>query len=195
MDPDLPSDEESLKGTRDWPHAPPHRLVEGGTFFLTVRCVEERHHFATPERRDFLQESLLNLATYYEWKMEAWAVLSNHYHFVAHSPNKPDSLSKFLRHVHGDTARYVNRLDGRAGRQVWHNFRETHLTYQNSYLARLNYTHQNAVHHRIVPVANQWRWCSAAKFEQSVTPAWCKTVYGFKFDQIDEEDGENDGAM
>ena len=32
-------------------------------------------------------------------------------------------------------------------REVWANYRETHLSFPTSYLARLNYTHQNPVHH------------------------------------------------
>ena len=73
---------------------------------------------------------------------------------------------------------------------MWQNYRETHLTFQHSYLAMLNYTHQNAVHHGLVPVANQWPWCSATSFEQAVTEAWRKTIYGFKFDEIARGDGE-----
>ena len=63
---------------------------------------------------------------------------------------------------HANTARAVNDLDGLEGRQVWHNFWDKHLTYEKSYLARLNYVHQNAVKHGLAPVANQYPWCSAA---------------------------------
>jgi putative transposase len=69
------------------------------------------------------------------------------------------------------------------GRQVWFNFRETRLTYEKSYLARLNYTHRNAVKHKLVPVANQYPWCSAAWFERTATAAQVKTIYGFKTDR------------
>ena len=54
---------------------------------------------------------------------------------------------------------------------MWHNFWDTKLTFEKSYLARLNYVHQNAVKHVLVPAANQYRWCSAAWFEQTATRA------------------------
>jgi len=41
---------------------------------------------------------------------------------------------------------------------LWHNFWDTRLTYQKSYLARSEYVHQNAVKHGPAPVANQYRW-------------------------------------
>ena len=74
--------------------------------------------------------------------------------------------------------------DNAAGRQVWHNFWETRLTYERSYLARLNYVHQNAVRHGLVRVANQYRWCSADWLERTATPAQMKTVYSFKIDKL-----------
>ena len=67
-----------------------------------------------------------------------------------------ESLPRMLGLLHEKTAKWINELDKTPGRQVWHNFRETRLTYEKSYLARLNYTHQNAVKHKLVAVANQY---------------------------------------
>ncbi len=89
-----------------------------------------------------------------------------------------------LTHLHADTAREINKCDGVTDRQVWFNFWDTELTYEKSYLARLNYVHQNPVKHGLVPVANQYRWCSAAWFEQTATPSQVSTIYGFKTDQL-----------
>jgi hypothetical protein len=62
------------------------------------------------------------------------------------------------------------------------------LTYEKSYLARLNYVHQNPVKHALVPVANQYRWCSAAWFERTATPAQVRTIYSFKIDRLSVHD-------
>jgi hypothetical protein len=40
------------------------------------------------------------------------------------------TLRKFLRHLHADTAREVNRLDEQQSRQVWHNYWESCLTFE-----------------------------------------------------------------
>jgi len=52
----------------------------------------------------------------------------------------------------------------------------------------LNYVHQNAVKHKLVPVANQYPWCSAAWFEREASPAQVNTIYGFKIDRVKVED-------
>ncbi len=189
----LPSEEESCRGTRDWPHAPPHRLSSAGVYFVTARTLDRHPHFEAPERRSFLRDRLLELTGQYGWRLEAWAVLSNHYHLVGHSPEataSAESLRRLLRHLHADTARHVNRLDATPGRQVWHNYRETRLTYQHSYLARLHYTHANAVHHRLVAVAADYPWCSARAFEAACTAAWVRTVRSFGIDEIARKDGD-----
>jgi putative transposase len=89
-----------------------------------------------------------------------------------------------LGSLHEKTAKWVNKLDETAGREVWHNFWETRLTHKRSYLARLNYVHQNPVKHRLVRVANQYPWCSAGWFERTARPAQVKTIYAFKTDRL-----------
>jgi len=174
-----------------WPHAPLHRLSDGGTYFLTVSTYHKQHHFRGAVRLAVLHRGLLTVARKFGWQLEAWSVFSNHYHFVAHSPQDEEgagSLSTMLGHLHQETARWVNQLDGAKGREVWYNFRETRLTYEKSYLARLNYVHQNAVKHGLVSVANQYPWCSAAWFERTARPAQVKTIYGFKTDKVKVDD-------
>jgi putative transposase len=135
-----------------------------------------------------LEDELLTLALRYHWQLEAWAVFVNHYHFVARGHAQEGRLDKFLKHLHSNTARKVNQLDDRGGRSVWHNFWDTKLTYERSYLARLNYVHQNAVRHGLVSVSNQYPGCSASWFELTVSPAMGKTIYSFKVDKLNIDD-------
>ena len=167
-----------------WPHAPVHRLGEGGTYMVTASTHRKAHHFRGTERLRVLHRGLLAVARDFGWRLEAWAVFSNHYHFIAHAPADATTLPDMLSVLHVKTAGWVNRLDGAAGRQVWFNYWETRLTYEKSYLARLGYVHQNAVRHGLVPVASQYPWCSAAWFEREAAPAMVKTIRAFKVDRV-----------
>ena len=191
---DLPDDEKSAKGTRDWPHAPPHRLWQCGVYFVTARTFESRPLLQDDSMKDWFQETLFTVADEFGWTLEAWAILSNHYHLVGHSPKGPDgteSLRSMIRKLHSLTTRELNRRDHQPGRtRLWQNFRETCLTHQRSYLARLHYVHQNAVHHRLVAVGSDWKWCSAALFKKAVTPAWLRTITSFRYDEIAAKDGD-----
>ncbi len=174
-----------MNPTPAWPHAPTHRLAASGTYFVTAGTYQKAHFFHTSERLDVLQRGLLQLALDFGWHVEAWAIFSNHYHFIAHSPaTGAATLPLMLGKLHGKTALWLNRRDTAPTRKVWHNYRETLLDIEPSYHARLHYVHANPVHHGLVPVANQYPWCSAAWFERNATPAQVKTLYGFKIDRI-----------
>jgi putative transposase len=183
------ADSASTTATRsDWPHAPLHRISDHGTYIVTAATLGSLHHFRGAERLDALQNALLTQLQEGGWEVEAWAVFSNHYHFVAHARRGSTLLDDLLTELHRSTALHVNQLDAATNRQVWFQFWETELTCEASYLARLNYVHQNAVKHRLVPVANQYRWCSAAWFERTATPAQVKTIYRLKTDRLRIED-------
>jgi len=172
----------------DWPHAPVHRLDSDGIYIVTAATLHKDHLFADACRLTSLQHLLLSLAKEYQWRLEAWAVFTNHYHFVARSNNDSTNLKRLLKHLHADSARELNRVDDRIGRRVWFNFWDTKLTYERSYLARLNYVHQNPIKHGLVAKANQYHWCSAAWFERVAPPAMVKTIYGFKTDKLNIHD-------
>jgi putative transposase len=167
-----------------WPHAPEHRLGEAGTFMVTAGTYQKEHFFNDGSRLRLLHNALLTITNRHEWRLEAWAVFPNHYHFVAHSPRNAGTLHDLLRELHSRTAVALNRYDGTLGRKIWHNYWDTQLTHQVSYLARLNYVHQNAVKHGIVSVASQYPWCSADWFEKRATPAQMKTLYSFKTERL-----------
>src|SRR5215831_4981245 len=174
-----------------WPHAPAHQLSENGTYFVTAGTYLKAHHFCIPRRLAVLQRGLLTVARDFSWQLEAWAVFSDHYHFVAHSPSHvgdANSLSQMLAMLHKRTASWINRLDNAPRRKVWHNFWDTKLTYEKSYLARLNYVHQNAVKHGLVPAANQYPWCSARWFEEIASPAMVRSIYRFRIDALSLRD-------
>ncbi len=173
---------------KDWPHAPVHRLSENGIYIVTAGTLNKEHLFASPKQRTLLEGLLLSRSKQHQWQLEAWAIFSNHYHYVVRGNPGSTNLREFIRHFHSETARELNALDQIEGRTVWHNFWDTRLTLQHPYLARLNYVHQNAVKHGLVAAANQYPWCSAAWFERTASPAQVKTIYGFKTDRVNVHD-------
>jgi len=172
----------------DWPHSPVHRLGQAGSYMVTCGTYEKEHRFRGTQRLEFLHDCLLGLAEEYAWNLQAWAVFSNHYHFVAISPPDAETLVVFLKKLHSDTAMAVNRWDHTPGRQVWFQYWDKHVTFPQSYYARLNYVHTNAIHHRLVAEPSLYPWCSAGWFQRHATTAFYKTVMRFKFDRVSVPD-------
>jgi len=143
-------------------------------------------------RLDFLHNTLMKTAIEQGWQLEAWAVFANHYHFVARRLpshfNSTTTLREMVSQVHQETSTWMNGADAAQGRKVWHNFWDSTLTYEKSWIARLNYVHSNPVKHGIVKLARDYPWCSAAWFERVASASWLKTVYAFKTDRLKIED-------
>ena len=131
---------------------------------------------------------MLQLAEDFNWQLQAWAILANHYHFMARSPHNPANLPAFLSNLYVCTAKYVNTQDNMPNRRVWWQYWDSRITYQYSYLARLNYVNQNPVRHGIVQVATAYPWCSAHWFEETTPTSFYKTVSSFKIDRVNVVD-------
>jgi putative transposase len=172
----------------NWPHGPKHWLFEPGLYIVTTGTYRKLLHLNSPPRLDFFQESLFKCASEFGWHLRAWAVLANHYHFVAASPCDPRTLRKFLGKLHMQTAERLNLWDNKPGRKVWFQFWDSHITFERSYLARLNYVHQNPVRHGIVPLAENYKWCSASWFSATAPSAFVKAVKNFKIDRVNVPD-------
>lgn len=154
---------------------------------FTAATLHKAKLFDTPEKLDYLERELLDSLQSDGWKMQAWAVFPNHYHFVAIAPENPDVTST-IRRLHGRTARQFHLMDGVTGRKVWFQFYDSALTYQSSYFARLSYVHRNAVRHGIVREPRDYRWCSARWFSEQATRAQYESLMELPIDKVNVVD-------
>jgi len=155
---------------------------------VTAATYQKVLHFNSDDRLQYLHDNLLILAKEFQWSLQSWAVFANHYHFIAKSPEDPKNLPVFLTKLHIRTAKYVNEKDNQSNRKVWWQYWDSHISYQYSYLARLNYVNQNPVKHGIVSRATDYPWCSAAWFEKTADLSFQKTVSSFKTDKVNVVD-------
>jgi putative transposase len=118
----------------NWPHAPAHWLFEPGLYMVTAGTHQKLPHLNMPERLDFFLDSLFARAGEFGWELRAWAVMANHYHFVAVSPPDPASLWKFLGKLHMQTAKQINLWDNTPGRKVWFQFWDSRITFLLGFL-------------------------------------------------------------
>ena len=152
-------------------------MVTGGTY-------RKAPFLDTPEKLDMFLDALFRVAEEFAWKLQAWAIMANHYHFISVHSGDAAVLRSLVGKLHMVTAKELNRRDATPSRRVWYQYWDSHISYQRSYMARLNYVHNNPVHHGIARVAAAYKWCSAAWFERSASPALRKTVASFKVDKL-----------
>jgi putative transposase len=167
-----------------WHHQPTHVFLPGQFYMVTAGTLYKAHHFQGMDRLSFLQEALMDALHKNGWIAQSWAVFPNHYHFIAQAPENAETLKLVIKALHAHTAGEINRRDLTVGRQVWYQYWDTCLTYEKSYLVRLNYVNNNPVRHGIVPVATQYPFCSANWFEQHAEPGFRRKVASFRYDRL-----------
>ena len=172
----------------EWHHSPTHRLKANGAYIITGATLHKKPFFKRGESLDLLQTTLFQLAKRYRIALRAWAIFPNHYHLVLLTYPESADLGIFVRHLHSQSARELNKMDQTPGRRVWFNFWDSQLTWEGSYYARLNYVMNNPVRHRIVDDAKHYQWCSARWFAENVDGGHYKTVVSYGYERLEIED-------
>ena len=171
-----------------WPHAPMHSFSERGIYMVTAGTYRKQHILNSSEKRTIVRDLLFKYTEQHGWRLQAWAIMANHYHFVAVSPDNAQSLRNVISKLHEYSAKKINRIETTPGRKVWHNYWDSHITHQTSYYARLRYVHQNPVHHGVVDNAANYRWCSQAWLEHHAERSFIHTLARFKTECINVHD-------
>jgi putative transposase len=149
------------------PHSPPHLDGPERTFLITAACYEHRALLLEDHRRLELLTELQQLSHEHGARLEAWVVLPNHYHLLAHAPSIRE-IGKAIGLVHGRTSRRWNEEDDRAGRKCWYRFADRAIRSDSHYFACLNYIHANPVKHGFVRSGLDWAASSVHQFESDL---------------------------
>ena len=74
-------------------------------YMVTAGTLHKRPIFDGDDRLHLLQDALFEVTRAYGWRLQAWSVFSNHYHFVAQSPQDAVTLRPMIQRLHSQTAR------------------------------------------------------------------------------------------
>ena|ERR1041385_803048 len=169
-----------------WSHAPFHFNATDGIYIVTCSTYLKRDFYRASADRDFFQSQLFAVAKMHHLILHAWCVLINHYHLILDA--QKNTLEQFFRHLHSTASIELNKRQDRPGRKVWFQYRDTQITDEKSYFARLKYVQENAVHHRVVGNALNYRWCSAQWFADHASRGLVKAVEQANLTDVKVED-------
>ncbi len=148
-------------------HTPPHWFVSNAIYIVTGSTLDKKLLLNSEEKCRQFCETLISRAGLLKWSLDAWAVMPNHYHFVARSPENAVTLKSLIQGVHSISAKFVNQMDATPGRRVWHNYWDTCIRSETSYYARLQYVMMNPVKHGLVQNPEDYQFSSYKYFLES----------------------------
>ena len=157
------------------PHQPPHPVRDQPYYLLTATCYLHANRMPTPERRQQLLDALFEAFVTAGIEINAWVVLPNHYHLLAHVHNFA-MLGRLYRRVHGPTARLWNLEDGLTG-SVWYSFADRAIRSDRHYCTTLNYIHYNPVKHRWARSPYAWAESSVHWYLATMGREWLRELW------------------
>jgi hypothetical protein len=95
-----------------WPHAPPHYFTAHGTYIITAATLHRKRLFDPGAKLDLLRNTTFEMARNYALVLQAWAFFANHYHLVASFENTKATHRDFVRHLHRELSKRLNRVNG-----------------------------------------------------------------------------------
>ena len=156
MNPDQRRETLALRRLRHHPqHSPRHHKEGKGLYLITSTCYEHQPWIGASElRMDRFSSALLEVLGSHTNRIDAWVVLTNHYHAVVQRLGK----------LHGRTSFQWNGEDETRGMKVWFNTLEREISGDAHHIAAIHYVHHNPVKHGWVKKWDEWKWSSAAAY-------------------------------
>jgi putative transposase len=157
-------------------HQPPHLALEQTYCLLTAACYNHHAHMQSPERRQAVLDLLFEQFIQRGMEIQAWVVLGNHYHLLAHV-TELKALGDIFRRVHGRTSRDWNKEEETQGRRVWYRYSDRAIRSEGHYYTTLNYIHYNPVKHKLVASPYAWTWSSVHWYREHYGRTWLRGLW------------------
>jgi putative transposase len=94
----------------------------------------------------------------YEWELDHWVILGNHYHLIGKSKTGKD-MTRIIQGIHGSTSKPIQEATG-AAKPIWWNYWDYCPRNERDYFVRLNYLLWNPVKHGYVEELEDYAFSS-----------------------------------
>ncbi|MBN1478849.1 hypothetical protein EH223_14295 [candidate division KSB1 bacterium] len=153
-------------------HNPPHLFIPHATYFITGATLHKIHYLITDEIREHVREYMFKSFHHFNWTIDDWVILYNHYHIMARAPRDASSLARLINNFHRFSGLWIKKHLNILGEdKIWHNYWDTCVDYETSYYARIHYIWVNPVKHKYVDDPNKWQFGSyVSRQEKEIEP-------------------------
>jgi putative transposase len=138
-------------------HRPPHLLLDDQHYFITG-AIRNRRRLLDAALKGELITLSKTIFSQYDWHLEHWVFLDNHYHLIAKSGDG-GALPGLIRDLHSKSGLLI-RERTRCATPVWYNYWDHCLRDERDYQRHLNDLLWNPVKHGYVRDLNDWPFSS-----------------------------------
>ena len=139
----------------------PHRILLGGTYFISSSTWERRELFRVPEVAEILVQRILGCRDKGAYQLHEFVVMPNHFHLVM-TPGATTTLEKAMQLIKGGSSHEIHAQRGNK-MEIWQvGFHDWTIRDVEDYRAKVRYIHMNPVQARLVERPEDWPFGSAS---------------------------------
>ena len=139
---------------------PPHRILPGGTYFVSSATWERCELFRVLKIAEILVQRILACRDKGAYQLHEFVVMPNHFHVLL-TPGETTSLEKAVQLIKGGSSHEIHKQTGNQ-MEIWQvGFHDWTIRDGEDYLAKVRYIHLNPVEARLVERSKEWEFGSA----------------------------------
>ncbi|MCL2798133.1 MAG: transposase [Firmicutes bacterium] len=139
------------------------RNLDGQYFHVMVQGIGKEYVFPDDNSKGYYLSCLKNYKEEYPVKILAFCVMGNHAHVLL-SVNNSDELSKYMKRVGEDYARYYNRAQDRVGYVFRSRFKSEVIRSEKHLVYCVAYIQNNPLKARLVEWAEEYPYSSYSNY-------------------------------
>jgi len=140
------------------PNTPAHLFLDDTPYFITGAIYQKRHLLVDLELKQLLLDLIKKNFQLFDWQLNDWVILDNHYHLLGISRKGLD-LPKIIKRIHGGSASIIHQKT-HCERPVWWNYWDYCTRDDEDYNTKLNYLLTNPIKHGYVKNLNDYSYSS-----------------------------------
>jgi putative transposase len=148
---------------KKYKYNPSHLFLDETYYMITTGTYKKIHHLKRDEDKKLLFEIITEFCDEFEWRLEEWVILNNHYHLMAKS-RKGTDLPKLFGKIHRRSAYLLKRKNKVSALRFWWNYWDTCVRDERDFYSRINYIFCNPVKHGYVTNIEDYVWSSFRDF-------------------------------
>ena len=136
-----------------------HRIeFEGATYHVIARGNNKECIFEEQKDKEYLLKLFKDIKQGMGFKVYAYVIMNNHYHFVIQIMDQP--LYKIMHHIHNKYSKYYNNQYERVGHVFQGRYKALLIQDERYLLSVVRYVHHNPIKANICNKTDEYRWSS-----------------------------------
>lgn len=147
---------------KTYQHNPAHLMLDEAVYFITGATYHKLPLLKPPEVKQMLLDCMQTVFSDYQWALQHWVILDNHYHLLVKSQSG-SVMAQIFKNLHGQSGYLIKQSAKLTGR-VWWNYWDYCPRDEDDYFRHLNYLFYNPVKHGYVTDLKDYPYSSFLPF-------------------------------